>query len=152
MIYIQIVSQLDIKRYEEDKKHIVISIRDSWEPSFPLPTNQNRLDALRLQFDDINGEEKFSDSVAVFGNLTIPSKSLILFNNEFAMKIKEFLIKYPDVEKIYVNCFMGISRSSGVAKAIRDWRPDVYEAGLRFKHNPNKLVYRILLEELKKST
>ena len=51
---IRILSQKSIKKYISNKSHIVISIRDSLEPSFPLPNNQKRLDALRLQFDDFN--------------------------------------------------------------------------------------------------
>lgn len=151
MVYIRVVSQYEIKRYECDKKHVVISIRDSWEPSFPLPNNQNRLDSLRLQFDDIKGNEKFTQFVVVSSDKTIESNSLVLFDINMADQIKNFVLKYQDVEEIIVNCYMGISRSSGVARALMDWKPDVYEFCQRFNHNPNTLVHDTLLDLLQKS-
>lgn len=152
MISIRILSQREIQRYTSNKKHIVISIRDSWEPSFPLPDNQNRVDALRLQFDDIVGNEKWQSEILLVGDKAITKNSLILFDIEIAKRIKEFVLKHQDVEQVIVNCFMGISRSAAVAKTLNEWKPELYEPSLQFRHRPNTLVNTLLLEELKKAT
>lgn len=152
MIDIHIVSQAAIQSYTSDKKHIVISVRDSWEPSFPLPNNQNRLDALRLQFDDINKPHKgFAKQPGPAGEI-LDLANLVLFDVDMAKRIKEFVLKYQDIEEIWINCYMGISRSAAIAKSLNQWKPDVYESGLRFRHNPNTLVNAILLDELQKAT
>lgn len=130
-----VLSEREIKQYETNKKHIVISIAspeaDIVEifPSFPP------LAILYLRFPDLDKElENYKYNYTLFNKYT--AKDILRFVNQYKDKI----------ELIICQCEVGICRSAGVAGALSKILngDDTYI----FKHYcPNRLVYRTILNE-----
>lgn len=129
-----VLSRSKIKKYRTDKKHIIISICDSNARRVYLYPFPERIGILNLQFDDLDKE----------------AEGYFLFDKSTAERILNFVNHYKDeTELIICQCEAGISRSAGVAGALSKIinGDDKYF----FKHfMPNRLVYRLLLEEADK--
>ncbi|MFA5025412.1 MAG: hypothetical protein WC503_02825 [Candidatus Shapirobacteria bacterium] len=97
--------------------------------------NKNRLAFLTLIFHDVD--------VAHDGMHH-------LFNKSHAKRILSFVDQWKDrIDEIVINCNAGFSRSPGVAAALSKIINGDDEEYFR-KYNPNRLVYRTILETYQK--
>jgi len=124
---------------------IVISISSPDRKGIRL-YNPFMREALYLQFYDLDTKplDKF------FYTVNGTKEKFVLFNKKDAKNILQFVKKYEkEVDLIIVNCGAGISRSAGVAAALSF----IYNGDNSFyfrQYSPNKLVYRIILNEYNK--
>jgi predicted protein tyrosine phosphatase len=133
-----VLSQAKAQKYSCSEPHVVISILTPEARQAQLPPNKHRLDVLRLYFHDFTGEEPGS-------NL------LTLFSSYQANQITDFLEKNQMAKTIICHCEGGMSRSAGVAAALSKY----YNGDDSFyfkKYDPNKLVYKLLLETLQQKS
>lgn len=84
---------------------------------------------LRLNFDDLMERGEPSD---------------ILFAEDHAREIREFLAAWPNAERVMVHCNAGVSRSPGVALGLCDLRGWATAALERSHPGWNRLVRSIL--------
>ena len=128
---IQVSSRHKVEKTMYDMPHVIISVTER-NTFADLPKNKQRLGVLQLKFYDI--DHKISN--------------YNMFDHYQAREIIEFVEKYKDkVDIIVCQCEAGISRSAGIAAALSKY----YNATDDFffkNYCPNKLVYRILLQEL----
>jgi predicted protein tyrosine phosphatase len=113
--------------------HVIISIRNPGSKPVDLALNPDTVGVIYFKFDDI-------DRMPAEGSSTwhVLGKKPILFDVEMARGAVEFLrenIKEHGIESVIVHCEAGISRSAGMAAVNR-------------AYNPNRLVYRLMLEAL----
>jgi len=141
----KIFSQQNIEKYIGDQPYVLISIAgkhpDGSHGFAELLADPNRMDVLQLTFDDVSDNKDWE------GNI---DPDIIPFNESHARDIIDFTEYYEDnIDLICVNCYAGISRSSGVASAL-----SVIRNGSRSdnwiwdspKYYPNYLVYKTLLK------
>jgi len=127
------IPQIFAEKHElAQEPYVLISITDkeSDKISHDFP---NCKDILRLYFYDL--EE------------TIEGYDYNVFTKEIAALVREFIEKYKQLKFIFVQCHAGISRSAGIAAALNKF----YNGKDKFyfdKYLPNKLCYRLMLEEL----
>lgn len=118
-----------------DKKVAIVSITclDDSLPKFNM-NNENILGILELHFNDI--ERQYKD-------YQIPKK-------EDFKELKQFIDNHKNiVDEIVVHCHAGISRSSATASAIcRYLNVDDSFIWDSYMYHPNRLVFRLALEEL----
>ena len=114
-----------------DDTYAVISIQDaSVEGGFGVVFTETRycLDVLTLYFDDVEA----------------PAPGSVLFSEEDAEEIIDFLLKNRDAHTLLVHCYAGQSRSRAVAAfAVKLFGGDnarYFETGV-----PNRHVYETLL-------
>jgi predicted protein tyrosine phosphatase len=100
-----VLSREEAERYEPSLREICISISDP--DAEPANISARFVAVLRLHFDDVTQRGEPSD---------------ILFAQDHAGAITEFLDKWPDAERVMVHCNMGVSRSPGVALGLCDAR------------------------------
>ena len=104
------------------------------KPRFPWATRRT-LFAFQTCFDDIYG----------------PMEGRRPIDQNQARWVAEALLRYlPRINRLYIHCDAGISRSSGCAAAISEFLfgdPGEFVPGDRFM--PNPLVKRLVLEELR---
>jgi protein tyrosine phosphatase len=91
---------------------------------------------LRLSFNDIIERGEPSD---------------ILFDEDHAREIKEFLDSWPRAERVMVHCNAGVSRSPGVALGLCDLRGWATAALERSHPGWNRLVRTVLAGDRKRS-
>jgi predicted protein tyrosine phosphatase len=98
-----VLSREDAERYEPRDREICISIAD---PDMePAHLSSDFVAVLRLHFTDITELGEPSD---------------VLFNEDHATAIREFIDAWPDATRIVVHCHAGVSRSPGVALGLCD--------------------------------
>lgn len=134
-----VMGEREIKNYNTDKTHIIISIRSPDALPIIIPYRKKCLNIARLSFHDLDGT-----------HVPTPAMRVNLFTPEDAKKILNFVTRYIlNVELIICQCEAGISRSAGVAGALsKIIDGDDTEI---FKHYlPNMLVYRTILNEARK--
>lgn len=100
-----VLSREDAERYEPRGREICISIADP--DADPAQVSDDFAAVLRLNFTDIVEQEDPSD---------------VLFSEDHARAIREFLDRWPEATRIVVHCHAGISRSPGVALGLCDVR------------------------------
>lgn len=122
-----------------DKDKIIISIRDpnKVKPEFNI-NNSSIKDILYLSFYDISEETK-----SIFGGFE--SMSPI-----DAILIRDFVLKWQDeIDTIWIQCEMGMSRSVGIAAAIMEYfdmdSKEILEGN---QYYPNRLCYDLTKNEL----
>lgn len=118
-----VLSREDAEHYEPGLKEICISISDP--RAKPASVSAQFVAVLRLHFDDVTERGEPSD---------------ILFAQDQARAITEFLDEWPDVERVMVHCNMGVSRSPGVALGLCDARGWATAALERTHPGWNRLV------------
>lgn len=121
--------------------HAIISISTPG-PGGPAKPVRNgfTLGVLFLEFHDLDTEPG-----KAFGEIYGPH---VLFGEEHARKIRDFVQAYSTVYNITVHCDAGQSRSPAVAAALSVWLNGDDNLIRRYFHNPNTLVYRRLLDFL----
>jgi predicted protein tyrosine phosphatase len=100
-----VLSREDAERYEPRGREICISIADP--DADPAQVSEDFAAVLRLNFTDITEQDDPSD---------------VLFSEDHARAIREFLDSWPEATRIVVHCHAGISRSPGVALGLCDIR------------------------------
>jgi predicted protein tyrosine phosphatase len=100
-----VLSREDAERYEPGVREICISIADP--DADPALVSKDFLAVLRLNFTDIIEQGDPTD---------------VLFSEDHARAIREFIDTWPDATRIVVHCHAGISRSPGVALGLCDIR------------------------------
>lgn len=121
------------------KKKIIISIRDPHNDKAEFNQGNNSIkDILYLSFYDISEETK-----SIFGGYE--SMSPI-----DAILIRDFVLKWQnEVDEIWVQCEMGMSRSAGIAAAIMEYfdidSKEILESN---QYYPNRLCYDLTKNEL----
>lgn len=117
-----------------DNNKIIISIRDpnKVKPEFNI-NNSSIKDILYLSFYDISEETK-----SIFGGY----KSMSPID---AILIRDFVLKWQgEIDAIWVQCEMGMSRSAGIAAAIMEYFDmDSKEILENNQYYPNKLCYNL---------
>lgn len=98
-----ILSREAAEQYEPLGAEICISISDPEMPPAQLSTSF--LAVLRLAFNDIVAAELTTD---------------VLFGDEHAASIIQFVEQWPQAERLVVHCHVGASRSPGVALGLCD--------------------------------
>jgi predicted protein tyrosine phosphatase len=127
-----VLSREEAEQYEPRGREICISISD---PDAPAAGVSRRFAAvLRLNFDDVTERGEPSD---------------ILFAEEHAREIREFLDSWPNAERVMVHCNAGVSRSPGVALGLCDIRGWATAALERSHPGWNRLVRTVLAAERK---
>jgi predicted protein tyrosine phosphatase len=100
-----VLSREDAERYEPLGSEICISISDP--DADPAQISGRFAAILRLRFTDALEKGDESD---------------VLFSEEHARAIREFIDGWPEATRIVVHCHAGISRSPGVALGLCDIR------------------------------
>lgn len=131
--------RLSYSDFDIDK--IIISIRDpnKVKPEFNI-NNSSIKDILYLSFYDISEETK-----SIFGGYE--SMSPI-----DAILIRDFVLKWQnEIDTIWVQCEMGMSRSAGIAAAIMDhFDIDSKEILESNQYYPNRLCYDLTKNAINK--
>lgn len=127
-----VLSREDAERYEPRGREICISISDPDAP--PAGVSLHFAAVLRLNFDDVTVRGEPSD---------------ILFAEDHACEIREFLDSWPNAERVMVHCNAGVSRSPGVALGLCDVRGWATAALERSHPGWNRLVRTLLAAERK---
>lgn len=125
-----VLSREDAERYEPREREICISIADP--DAEPARVSSRFAAVLRLHFTDIIEQGEPSD---------------ILFSEEHARAIREFVDAWPDATRIVVHCQAGVSRSPGVALGLCDIRGWATAELERSHPGWNRLVRTALAEE-----
>jgi predicted protein tyrosine phosphatase len=100
-----VLSREDAECYEPGLKEICISISDP--DAEPANISAAFVAVLRLHFHDVTQRGLPSD---------------ILFAQDQARAIVDFVDEWPDADRVMVHCNMGVSRSPGVALGLSDAR------------------------------
>lgn len=124
-----VLSREDAERYEPHGREICISISDPDAP--PARVSSRFAAVLRLNFDDVIERGEDSD---------------ILFAEEHAREIRDFLDSWPSAERVMVHCNAGVSRSPGVALGLCDVRGWATAALERSHPGWNRLVRAVLAD------
>jgi predicted protein tyrosine phosphatase len=122
-----VLSRDDAERYEPREREICISIADP--DADPATLSSNFAAVLRLSFTDIIERGEPSD---------------VLFSEDHAQAIREFIDTWPDAMRIVVHCHAGMSRSPGVALGLCDIRGWATAELERSHPGWNRLVRRSL--------
>lgn len=138
---IQVFSELDIRKFQTEEKHIVISVQDPSYDYVKLPKSKSRLGWIGLKCHDV-------DDIYIHDfNNWCKDRKIVPFTPYHAKSVLKFVNDWKDkVDLICVNCVAGISRSAGIAGALGKILngDDMYY----FKHYcPNRLAYRTILTE-----
>jgi len=118
--------------------HTIISIYNSGDEPPKLKTNEHTLATKFFQFDDVDLEE--------------PGK--VVFNENLAREIKNFIYGWPSAEIVVCQCEAGQSRSVGLAAALAKFFNDddleFFEGPGMYApaRLPNMHVYRVMLNLL----
>ena len=100
-----VLSREEAERYEPGEREVCISIAD---PDTEAARLSRRFAAvLRLNFTDVVEPEDPSD---------------VIFSDDHARAIRDFIDGWPDAARIVVHCHAGMSRSPGVALGLCDIR------------------------------
>jgi predicted protein tyrosine phosphatase len=100
-----VLSREEAERYKPVEREICISIADP--DADPAHLSARFAAVLRLNFTDI---------------IEMGEPSDILFSEDHARAIREFIEAWPDATRIVVHCHAGVSRSPGVALGLCDIR------------------------------
>ncbi len=127
-----VLSREDAERYEPRGREICISISDP--DATPARVSSRFAAVLRLNFNDVTERGEPSD---------------ILFAEDHAREIREFVDSWPNAERVMVHCNAGVSRSPGVALGLCELRGWATAALERSHPGWNRLVRTVLAAERK---
>jgi len=122
-----VLSREDVEQYEPASREICISISDPG--AAPAGLSPSFVAVLRISFDDVLERGDPTD---------------VLFADDHARAIHDFMDRNADVDRVVLHCNMGVSRSPGVALGLCDVRGWA-TAALERKHPGwNRLVRGIM--------
>jgi predicted protein tyrosine phosphatase len=98
-----VLSRKKAELYQPDGREVCISITDGTDESAPVLSSAF-VAVLRLAFSDI--DEPSAD----------PSE--VLFNQDHAWQVTDFVRHWTDVDRVVVHCRAGQSRSAGLALGV----------------------------------
>ena len=125
-----VLSREDAESYEPaGSREVCISISDP--DAEPARVSARFASVLRLYFNDITERGVPTD---------------ILFTQEHAQSITQFIDGWPSAERIVVHCNMGVSRSPGVALGLCDLRGWATAKLERSHPGWNRLVRTVMKE------
>ena len=125
-----VLSREDAESYEPGgSREVCISISDP--EAEPARISPKFASVLRLYFNDITERGEPTD---------------ILFAQEHAQAITQFIDDWPSAERIVVHCNMGVSRSPGVALGLCDLRGWATAKLERSHPGWNRLVRTVMKE------
>jgi predicted protein tyrosine phosphatase len=137
------LSREEAQRFHSTDPYVVISLTDALADQPHIPPYPELRDRLALHFDDVYPEQCVDvNGRRIFTEMTADD----------ARRIAEFVQRWwNNVATIVVHCHAGLSRSTGVAAAIRthhglDER-DLYEV----PRSPNRHCLTLVTEALKQS-
>ena len=125
-----VLSREEAELYEPRGKEICISISDP--DASPARVSSRFAAVLRLNFNDVTERGEPSD---------------ILFAEDHAREIRNFLDAWPKAERVMVHCNAGVSRSPGVALGLCDIRGWATAALERSYPGWNRLVRSVIAAE-----
>lgn len=126
-----VLSGREIKHYNIEEVHIVISITSPSSKHPELPIVDSRIGLLQLKFYDLDER----------------ATGYSLFTKEQASAILNFFNYYKSkISTVICQCEAGISRSSAVAAALAKSIGQSDEKFFKY-YLPNRYVYRTILEE-----
>lgn len=100
-----VLSREEAERYEPGEREVCISIADP--DTEAARVSRGFAAVLRLNFTDVVEPEDPSD---------------VIFSDDHARAIRDFIDSWPDAARIVVHCHAGMSRSPGVALGLCDIR------------------------------
>lgn len=127
-----VLSREGAECYEPGPGEICISISDP--DAAPARVSSRFAAVLRLNFDDVTERGEPSD---------------VLFAENHAREIREFLDEWPSAERVVVHCNAGVSRSPGVALGLCDIRGWATAKLERSHPGWNRLVRSVLAVKAK---
>ena len=137
------LSREEAQRYRSSEPYVVISLTDTDAQPPHIEPNDMLHDRLALHFDDVYPQHCFDETGA---------RLFCEMSERDAAAIAAFVRRWwGRVATIVVHCHAGISRSTGVAVAIRAHHgqddSDLYES----PRNPNRHCLALVIEALKSS-
>lgn len=128
--------------------YVMISITTPGSRDAEFDRDSNRKDILRLQFHDI---DKMPEPV--LHDQQLLQWDLTLFDDAMAKQVDQFVQQSfsKGITHIMCHCEAGISRSAGVIAAFEKYYHGSNGAVVFQRSHPNRLVYRLLLDQLMKS-
>lgn len=130
-----VLSREDAERYQPRSREICISISDP--EAAPARLSSAFVAVLQMQFSDVTERGDPTD---------------ILFEEEHARIINDFIDRWSDVERLVVHCNMGVSRSPGVALGLCDLRGWATATLERSHPGWNRLVRSVLVRSARVNT
>jgi len=125
-----VLSREEAELYAPRGKEICISISDP--DAHPAQVSSLFAAVLRLNFNDVTERGEPSD---------------VLFAEDHAREIRQFLDSWPKTERVMVHCNAGVSRSPGVALGLCDIRGWATAALERSHPGWNRLVRSVIAAE-----
>lgn len=140
---VRFMSRTKAEHYTAKVPYVVISITSPGEKLVHLPDSDRLMGVLRLAFTDIEHEiAEYPPAQQTYLRLDKTE----VFTEAQAQRILDFIKMSPLTQEIVVHCQAGVSRSAGVAVALRDALG--YRLALK-PCNPNRLVHRKLIRAAK---
>lgn len=138
------LSRQDAQMYHSSEPYVVISLSDTDAPAPSIYPHEALRDRLALHFDDVYPQHCFDES---------GTRLFCEMSEQHAEQIAEFVHRWwGKVATIVVHCHAGLSRSTGVAAAIRSHHGqderDLYES----PRNPNRHCLALVRDALKASS
>ena len=132
---LEVHDYLSISKVRPDEPSIVISINEpNMDPPYLYPTFIDKHHVFVHDVDDVNFAEK---------------NGYIVLSKDQATKIIKFVDKYrkAGINKVYVHCLAGVSRSAGTAAALSKIYNDddsyFFTCG---KYHPNSHIRSLILD------
>lgn len=137
------LSRIEAQAFQSSEPYVVLSLTDSDAKQPHIHSHEMLRDWLALQFDDVYPQHCFDESGA---------RLFCEMSEDDAKRIAAFVFRWwGQVATIVVHCHAGLSRSTGVAAAIRTHHgqdeSDLYEA----PRNPNRHCLALVSEALKRT-
>jgi predicted protein tyrosine phosphatase len=138
------LSRQDAQMYHSSEPYVVISLSDMDAPAPSIYPHEALRDRLALHFDDVYPQHCFDES---------GTRLFCEMSEQHAEQIAGFVHRWwGKVATIVVHCHAGLSRSTGVAAAIRSHHGqderDLYES----PRNPNRHCLALVRDALKASS
>lgn len=142
----------------EIQVHDVLYVQREWYPVKPTIairclSSKLAARAQHIRYDELFLEKEYVGVLpVVFDDLREYMKGHILFNEDHARKIRDFVEKHMGkFEEVMVHCDAGASRSPAVASALGNHYGWHYDDGIlmRCERGRNQLVYDILTRVLR---
>jgi len=145
-----VLSRGEIELFPNDVHvpHVIISITNPGSRPAVIKENEYTLDVLRLSFEDEEDTEKAGWDIRRLEAWEKHFGPWRPFRKADAEAIRD-LVTSCEPEAVIVHCEAGISRSAATAAALaKHYNGDDRVFWMMPRYNPNKLVYRVLLDVL----